>query len=245
MAANYRLIAVQVGDALKYQTSINEINRIGCAIFRFRSERFPNEAITSSRAQLVHDWILTLAKQLMAEGERDQLLKSFCDQLCPDDALRETIHSILEAAGVASDEAKSDLREFLGRAFHPQVDTHCRKLFSQGNYFHAVFEACKLYNKMVREKAMSAKDGEPLMLDVWGWENGVLKVTACQSDTDKNVQDGVKFLSAGLMRAVRNPTAREPALPCPISKEDCLDMLSFVSFLFRQIDKAVYYKTTT
>lgn len=80
------------------------------------------------------------------------------------------------------------------------------------------------------------------MMDVWGWQNGVLKVTACQTDTDKNVQDGIKFLSAGLMRAMRNPTAHEPALHWPITKQDCLDMLNFVSFLLRQLDKAVYYK---
>lgn len=241
MAVNYRLIAVQVGDALKYETSINEINRIAGAIFRFRCERFPNEAITSSRAQLVHDWILSLAKQQMAEEERNRLLRSFCEQLCPDDALRSTVRSILEVAGLGTD-TKSDLREFLGRGFHAEVVAHCRKLFNQENYFHAVFEACKVYNKLVRAKSESPKNGEALMLNVWGWENGVLKVTACQSDTDKNVQDGIKFLSAGLMRAMRNPTAHEPALHWPISKEDCLDMLSFVSFLFRQLDKAVYYK---
>ena len=94
---------------------------------------------------------------------------------------------------------------------------------------------------MVREKAVSTKDGEALMMDVWSCQNGVLKITACHSDTDKNIQDGIKYLSAGLMRAMRNPTAHEPALHWPITKEDCLDMLSFVSFLFRQLDKAVYY----
>ena len=245
MVANYRLIAVQVGDALKYATSINEINRIAGAIFPFQREGFPNEAITSSRAKLIHDWILSLAKQKMGEEERNQLLRSFCDQLCGDSDLRATAYSILHAGGVPTVEVSTDKREFLARGFHPQVIEHCQNLFTQGNYFHAVFEACKLYNKLVREKAISLKDGEALMMDVWGWENGVLKVTACQSDTDKNVQDGIKFLSAGLMRAMRNPTAHEPALHWPITKEDCLDMLSFVSFLFRQLDKAVYYKSTT
>jgi uncharacterized protein (TIGR02391 family) len=146
--------------------------------------------------------------------------------LCSDDVLRDTIYPILEAAGLETG-AKIELREFLGRGFHPEVVSHCRKLFSQGNYFHAVFEACKVYNKMVRAKSANPKDGEALMLDVWGWEKGVLKVTACQSDTDKNVQDGIKFLSAGLMHSIRNPTAHEPALHWPISNEDCLDMLKF------------------
>jgi len=244
MATNYRLIAVQVGDALKYATSINEINRIAGAIFPFRCENFPNNSITSSRAQLVHDWILSLAKQRMGEDERNRLLESFCDQLSSEDDLRTAVHSILKAADVPLRNESKDKSEFLHRGFHSEIIKHCQVLFLQGNYFHAVFEACKVYNKLVGEKALSSKDGESLMMDVWSWQNGVLKVTACQTETDKNVQDGIKFLSAGLMRAMRNPTAHEPALHWPITKEDCLDILNFVSFLLRQLDKAVYYKGT-
>lgn len=245
MTANYRLIAIQIGDALKNTTSINEINRIAGAIFSFQCESFPNDSITSSRAKLVYDWILSLARQKMGEDERNRLLKSFCDQLSCDSELHATVHSILQAAGVPLGEDCKDKNEFLQRGFHIEVIKHCQVLFLQGNYFHAVFEACKVYNKLVGEKALSLKDGEPLMMEVWGWQNGVLKITACQTETDRNVQDGIKFLSAGLMRAMRNPAAHEPALHWPITKEDCLDMLSFVSFLLRQLDKAVYYKEIT
>jgi len=133
------------------------------------------------------------------------------------------------------------MKRFDSRGFHPEVAQHCRILFSQGNYFHAVFEAAKVYNKLVRTKAQSDKDGSDLMMAVWGPDSGVLKVTPCQSDTDKNVQDGIKFLSAGLMRAVRNPTAHEPALHWPIAEQDAIDTLGFLSFLFRQLDKAVKY----
>lgn len=244
MAANYRLIAVQIGDALKYTTSINDINRIASALFPFRCENFPNDSITSSRAKLVHDWILSLARQKMSENERNRLLKLFCDQLSGDGDLCAKVHSILQASDVLLEEEYKDKNEFLQRGFHSEVIKHCQVLFLQGNYFHAVFEACKVYNKLVSEKALSSKDGESLMMEVWGWQNGVLKVTACQTETDKNVQDGIKFLSAGLMRAMRNPTAHEPAMHWQITREDCLDMLSFVSFLLRQLDKAVYYKGT-
>ena len=55
------------------------------------------------------------------------------------------------------------------------------------------------------------------------------------------MQDGIKFLSAGLMRAIRNPTSHEPALDWPITEKDAVDILSFISFLFRQLDSAVKY----
>lgn len=71
------------------------------------------------------------------------------------------------------------------------------------------------------------------MLDVWGPQKGVLKVTLCETETDQ-VQDGIKFLSAGLMQAIRKPTSHEPALDWPICRVDCLDILRFLSFLFRE-----------
>lgn len=88
---------------------------------------------------------------------------------------------------------------------------------------------------------MNDKDGESLMMDVFSIK-GVLKLNSGQTETELNVQDGIKFLSSGLMRAVRNPTAHEPALDWPINKQDCLDLLSMTSFLFRQLDKAIYFK---
>jgi len=127
------------------------------------------------------------------------------------------------------------------RQSHSEIFKYCTPELLQENYFHAVFEAAKIYNKKVQEKSQNTKDGQGLMMEVWS-VNGVLKLTSCITETDKNCQEGVKFLSAGLMQAMRNPTAHEPALTWPISEEDCLDMLSFISYLFKQLDKAIFYK---
>ena len=83
-----------------------------------------------------------------------------------------------------------------------------------------------------RIRHAAIKEGQPLMLDVLSADKGVLKITACVPDTDRNVQDGVKFLSAVLMRAISNPTAHGPALDWPINRDDALGVLSFVCFLF-------------
>jgi len=239
---NYRLIATEVGDLIKWTSSINEILRVAHALFQFRIEEFPNDAITSVRAQTVYNSVLSLAKQKMNNEERDLLLINFCKRITPDD-LQDRLMGILnDGLGPSQNAEKEVHTEFINRGFHSTVIEHCKKLFAQGNYFHAVFEACKIYNKLVQAKTNSTSDGEGLMMSVWGCEKGVLKLTPCITDTDKNVQDGIKFLSAGLMRAMRNPTAHEPALHWPIDKQDCLDMLSFISFLFRQLDKAIYFK---
>jgi uncharacterized protein (TIGR02391 family) len=211
-------------------------------LFKFERQSFPNDAITSVRAQLVHDWILSLARQSMSSEARDQLLTQFCLRIAGQH--RDAVQRIMTDAGVGKSVVNREDQElFAGRSFHGTVILHARKLFLESNYFHAVFEAAKAYNVEVKKKSQSAKDGQALMLDVLGAEKGVLKLTACVSETDRNVQDGVKFLSAGLMQAIRNPTAHEPALDWPINRADALDILSFLSFLFRQLDKAVYVKT--
>jgi uncharacterized protein (TIGR02391 family) len=243
---NYRLVAIELGDHFKWDTSINEIDRLARALFKFQREHFPNEAITSQRAQLIFDWIMSLAKQNMNPDERNDLLLQFTRGLCRSSGFKDEkineIERILADANINSFHLNGeDNSLFYSRNFHPEVIKHSKSLFLEGNYFHAVFEACKAYNKTVKTRASTIKDGYELMMDVWGWEKGVLKITPCTSETDKNVQEGVKFLSAGLMRAIRNPTSHEPAIDWPIKKEDCLDILSFLSFLFRQLDKAVYF----
>lgn len=235
----YRLIAIQIGDDLKYSTSIKEIDRAANSVFPFSCEDFPNSSISSERAKKIHDWILTLAKQKITPDERNKLLCKFLDLIVPDEN-KEKINNFLIKAGI-SDVSRMQSSEFTNRKFHPEIVKNCSKLYVDGHYFHAVFEAAKIYHQNVQAKSQSVKEGQDLMLQVWNPKNGTLKVTKCISSTDKNVQEGIAFLSAGLMRAIRNPTAHEPAHLWPITKEECLDILSFVSFLMKKLDEAIYY----
>lgn len=179
----------------------------------------------------------------MVPDKRNTQLIAFCKGICSDEGKRTQALRIISDAGVPTTLINKEENEyFMNREFHHEVIRHAKDLFIQGNYFHAVFEASKAYNSAVKEKAQSDRDGQALMMESWS-PAGVLKITACQTETDRNVQDGIKFLSAGLMQAIRNPAAHEPAITWPISKQDCLDILSFISFLFRQLDKAVYFKS--
>lgn len=235
----YRLIAIQISDALKYSTSIKEIDRAAKSVFPFNCEEFPNESISSTRAQKIHDWILTLAKQKMAPDERNRFLCKFLDLIVPDEN-KEHVNDILINVSI-SEVSKKQLSEFTDRKFHPEIVKNCSKLYFDGHYFHAVFEAAKIYHQNVQAKSQSVKEGQDLMLQVWNPEKGTLKVTKCISSNDKNVQEGIAFLSAGLIRATRNPTAHEPAYLWPITKEECLDVLSFASFLMKKLDEAIYF----
>jgi uncharacterized protein (TIGR02391 family) len=241
-AMNIKLIAIQIGDAVKHKKSLNEINRVAEAVFRFPCQEFPNDSITSERAQSIYDWIMSLEHHPRFPGELEQSLIDFVKFLTHDERdLQHTLLNILSNCGIDNIGANENaLERFDSYQFHLEIVEHCRALYGQENYFHAVFEAAKVYNSLVKSKAQSTEDGASLMFSAWNPQNGVLKVNACTSETDRNVQDGIKFLSVGLMSLIRNPTAHEPALQWPIDEQDAIDILSLVSFLLRQYDKAVY-----
>ncbi len=228
---NLKLIAIEIGDSVKYVTSVNEINRIAKAVFKFPYSEFPNESITSIRAQLIYDWILSLEEYNCSTDEKKKLLIDFAERLHP------KLSPLLCSLGVGGSDQNA-LDRFDSCQFHPEIKGHCRELYGQENYFHAVFEAAKVYNNLVKSKIGSNYDGQDLMMKAWDSNNGLLKINSCTSETDINFQDGIKFLSAGLMRAVRNPTAHESHLRWPINQQDATDILSLISFLLRQYDKA-------
>ncbi len=236
MPANYKMIALQIGDLIKYERSEKEINLAAQSIFNFNMQEIRiSDSITSSRARLFANWVLTLALQRMELEEKNSRLMQFLILIFKNN-ISEEVNTIIENAGVLI-----STKDFDSRNYHQQIHLHCMQLYRQENYFHAVFEAAKAYNKYVQSKSQSDKDGVDLMMNVLSL-NGSLKINSGESKTEQNIQDGVKFLSAGLMQAMRNPTAHEPAIEWPINKQDCLDMLSFISYLFKQIDIAIVAK---
>lgn len=132
---------------------------------------------------------------------------------------------------------------FDSRDYHSEVKKHGRLLFLEGRYFHSVFECCKAFDKYVGEKSKVAKHGSDLMSAALSLK-GPLKLNTQTTETERNEQEGLMHLCMGLMRAIRNPESHEPELDWPITREDALDILSLISFLYRQIDGVIFYASS-
>jgi len=133
-----------------------------------------------------------------------------------------------------------EVKAFDSRNYHEEIRKHGRELFAEGRYFHAVFECCKAFDKYVADKAKLDKHGSDLMSAALSMK-GSLKLNKQVTETDRNEQEGIMHLCMGVMRAIRNPKGHELALEWPIDVKDALDILSLLSFLFRQIDKSIYW----
>ncbi|KKS29168.1 MAG: hypothetical protein UV83_C0006G0019 [candidate division WWE3 bacterium GW2011_GWE2_43_18] len=166
----------------------------------------------------------------------NQILRFYGLLVGDDGKLRKSGEKITSLSKAIPENAKI----FDDRKFHNKISQHARKLFTERNYFHAVFECCKVYDKEIQEKSQMSEYGSRLMENALAL-TGTLKLNAQQTRTEKNEQEGVMHLSVGLMRAIRNPQAHEPALDWPINREEALDLLSFLNFLFKKIDKVIYF----
>lgn len=141
-------------------------------------------------------------------------------------------------ARTLSEVNSEDERAFAARKFHPQVVAHGQYVFTRGAYFHAVFECCKAFDSAVRSNSGLPSSGRALMTQALS-ENGPIKFNSQQTMSQKDEQQGLMHLGVGLMAAVRNPQAHEPEKAWPISRDDALDLLGLISFLFRKLEQAV------
>jgi uncharacterized protein (TIGR02391 family) len=240
---NIQRIAIEVGDIIKWSGSVNQIDRQGQAILKVCKENFPHTAITSQRQQGIYNWLCSIAKSDMLVDERNKLITEFCLSLAAEDQRHEIIE-ILEAGGMPTYILfKGQLTILEREKLHPEVYKHAKGSFQHEKYAHAVLEVCKAYDKAVQEKSGLQKSGRSLMQEAWAWKSNTLRATTGTSDSDENFHEGLKLLSEGVMAGVRNISAHEPILSWPIGKEDCIDALHLLSFLYRQLDKSVNIKS--
>jgi uncharacterized protein (TIGR02391 family) len=155
-----------------------------------------------------------------------------------------TFHTQRERASTVRHTKGADERAFDDRGFHPMVIKHGKSHFSRGAFFHAVFEVCKAFDAEVKTKSGFDEHGQSLMGKALSL-SGPLKINSQRSQSERDEQDGIKFLCMGLMNAVRNPQAHEPELSWPMSKDDALDVLALTSFLFRKIESATFFDSSS
>ena len=74
---NYKLVAMKLGEGLKYETTLNEIGRNASVAFDFACVEHPMTNITSERSQSIFDWVMTLSDQKLSENEIQSRLKGF------------------------------------------------------------------------------------------------------------------------------------------------------------------------
>jgi len=228
---NFRLIAIRLGEGLKYSSSINEIYRMATAVFDFGVSSHPHESITSARSQLIYNWVMTLAEQPIGEERKLQLLQDFINALTPEDSpLRNLIKDTTK------------LPEFdFWSMIHESIIRVSKDKFEDGYYADAAESAFKEVNKrvkeIVRKKTGEELDGASLMYKALSERNPIVVLDDLSSETGRSIQKGYMQIFAGAMTGIRNPKAHENIT---ISRERATHFIFLASLLMSKLDEATY-----
>ncbi len=126
-----------------------------------------------------------------------------------------------------------EVHPFDERNIHPDIAAVSLKLFDDGHYSQATFEAFKLLDKKVQAVSGSLESGYKLMMNAFNETSPKIQLNDLLTTSDKDEQMGFRFVFAGSMSAIRNPRGHEIRAD-PIDL--CLDHLSFASVLLRTFE---------
>jgi len=125
---------------------------------------------------------------------------------------------------------------FESRNIHSDLPDKVRRLFDDGHFAEATFEACKFLDDFVGKHAPGTKAGKARMMAAFNETSPLIKLTALASESERNEQEGYKYLFAGTMVGIRNPRGHEHSIVDDPNL--CLDHLGLVSALLRRLNQA-------
>ncbi len=125
---------------------------------------------------------------------------------------------------------------FETRNIHQDLPDIVKKLFDDGHYSQATFEAFKFVDKEIQRLSRSSETGFKLMMQVFAEASPVIAITPNSNISEKDEQKGYQFLFAGSVLAIRNPRGHEYAIKD--SPDLCLDHLCLASILLRRLEQA-------
>jgi uncharacterized protein (TIGR02391 family) len=119
------------------------------------------------------------------------------------------------------------------RNIHPAITKVSQKLFDDGHYSQATFEALKYLDIEVKTISGINDSGLKLMMSAFNDASPKIKLTAMSDASEIDEQSGFRFIFSGVMSAIRNP--RGHAIKTD-TIETCLDHLSITSALLRRLE---------
>jgi len=137
--------------------------------------------------------------------------------------------------------------EYTWRHLHPSIQEATRERYLSADFYGAVAEAIKRYVNRAKEVALVPADEAMGIITAAFGDNGRLQVfspyaSSFNDTTARNIENGQKHISMGIVAGFRNPMAHEEIAKLhetgAFTFDDCLDALSIVSHLMRRLDDA-------
>lgn len=150
------------------------------------------------------------------------------------------LRTIIELFGEKLEDGGESATSRAHRAFgdidlHPEIARACSKLFADGHYAESIENACKVLDMLVKMRSMRTDpSGTELMQLVFSPRAPILKFNEQKNDSEKSEQQGMMYLYAGAMLAIRNPRAHGLVQDHP---ENAVSYISFINLLAKALDR--------
>jgi uncharacterized protein (TIGR02391 family) len=148
-------------------------------------------------------------------------------------SLFERIARAARNAGQPAEAESRSVHPFDERNIHPDIAEVSIKLFDDGHYAQATFEAFKFIDNQVKSVSGIEDTGFSLMMNAFNETGPKIKLTKLTTISEKDEQKGFRYIFAGVMSGIRNPRGHDNRID-PIHL--CLDHLSVASVLLRTLE---------
>lgn len=154
----------------------------------------------------------------------------------------------IEILGIAHSLAPDNADFVLWSGLHKKITSNkiIKEKFFNESYLEAARETVQIFNEEVQEVSKRYDiDYNGLVSEVFGkGEQKLIWVTNQSNQSEKDIDEGQKFLSMGIMTGFRNPALSHISLTKAdkikyFSDRNCLDILSTISYLFDRLEKRI------
>jgi len=113
-----------------------------------------------------------------------------------------------------------------------------RSTYESGNFTHSIVDAVHFLSDILREKSGLDADGVALISEAFKENEPLIKLNKLETETEKNIQEGIKLILLGLYKSIRNPRSHEQHENMEDTKNDADSIILFINYLSNIIDES-------
>ena len=120
---------------------------------------------------------------------------------------------------------------------HPKIINASEKLFEDGHFSQAIFEASKVLEKEIKSKSgIRGKTGVDLVNHAFRKENPKIILVKGQEQEQVDEREGFRFLFMGTFLGIKNPKSH--SIQYLKDSDKTLEYLAFISLLMKRLDES-------
>ena len=123
----------------------------------------------------------------------------------------------------------------LSTSIDPKLWSQLEATYEAKNYKAAIMEAFHYLSDLIRDKSGLDGDGTQLVGNAFGGKNPLLKINKCETESERNIQQGTEAILRGLYQSIRNPRSHGIHHD---SQRDCDSIVQFIDFMLAVVDKS-------